>query len=72
MDLRIWVEYLIAFLVIAMATWIAYANSFDAPFVFDDAHNISKNENLRIDNLHLDSILSSVLDNPTPRPVAYL
>ena len=59
-------------LVIAAAVYLCYANSFQAPMLFDDHHNIENNENIHLKELNFQSLYYVAFDNPTPRPVAYL
>ena len=61
-----------AAILISFATSLAYMNSLDGPFVFDDVHNIKENHRIKIDDLSIDSLKQAMTDNPTPRPIAYL
>ena len=42
------------------------------PFIFDDYHNIEQNSNIRIDDVSIRSICDAAVNNPTPRPIAYV
>ena len=63
---------LIPLLVIAVAVALCYFNSFDAPMLFDDHHNIENNENVHLEVLSLESLRTAAFGNRTSRPVAYL
>ena len=68
---RFW-PFVLAVAFIAIAVSIAYSNILNAPFVFDDYHNIRQNSNIKIDNISLRSLYEASTNNPTPRPVAYI
>lgn len=57
---------------VAFATCLAYFNSLDGPFVFDDIRNVRENQQIRIDSLSPSSLIGAMQGNPTPRPIAYL
>ena len=50
----------------------AYANSFDAPFVFDDLTSIRDNSHIQIEELSAKSLYAATFENHLSRPVAYL
>lgn len=60
-----------AVLIVAL-TGALYANSLDAPFVFDDTQNIVENHHIRITSLDPASLWDAAFDAPNPRPVANL
>ena len=61
-----------ATVVIATTTWIAYANSLDVPFYYDDHSNIVHNVTIQIDEFSMESLWTAAQGRPNPRPVAYL
>ena len=67
-----WLSIIIVVLVVFVATFLAYMNSFDGPFVFDDLRNIRDNHQIRLHEFSWSSIAKASFGNPTPRPVAYV
>ena len=59
-------------LLVSVATFLAYMNSFESPFIFDDLRNIAENHQIRISDLSLAELWRAAQGNPTPRPIAYL
>ncbi len=57
---------------IVLVTLVAYANSLDVPFTFDDGRNIISNSSVSGFTGDSDSMSAVLWDNPTPRPLAYL
>lgn len=51
---------------------VAYARSFDVPFVFDDWNNITENPFIRWTQLDLESVRFTLSNTPLSRPVSYL
>ena len=50
---------------------ITYANSLNAPFLFDDTHNIQKNHFLKLTTLSAENLRLAAIKSPCPtRPVA--
>lgn len=69
-----WTWHFLVGLGIALASLLAYSNSFDSPFFFDDIPNIVENEHIRVDRLSL-SELSTALHRGgyiSGRPLAFL
>jgi hypothetical protein len=64
-------SYLCLF-VLATAAWLAYANSLNVPFIFDDISSIEKNDALRGLSLDPASWKAAAFSQKLPRPVAYL
>ncbi len=48
-----------------------YANTINAPFIYDDIRNITENEHIRMTELSIDQI-AETLKSPAPRPAANL
>ena len=61
------------FAVIAVALLGAalYANTLEAPFILDDAPNITENPHLRLQRLDLEGLLAATRGPTRGRPVAY-
>ena len=53
-----------------LTTLLAYANSLDAEFVYDDFQNFVHNPRVHWHDLTWQSIIEGVLGGPTPRPVS--
>ncbi len=58
-----------ALIFLAAVTLLAYANTFEAPFVFDDMINITKNPRLRMTGLTPEA-LARIFESPGFRPLA--
>ncbi len=63
---------LVPYVIIAIVTWAAYANSLEADFIFDDMHNIVNNKSLHMTELSPAQLWDAATGNATPRPVAYV
>jgi hypothetical protein len=50
---------------IIIASVIGYANSVNAPFVFDDYHNIIGNQSLQIEDLSLETLKKAAVEKPS-------
>ncbi len=59
--------FLIAVPVLIAVGAIAYGNSFDVPFVFDDLHNIKDNSHMRVTELDRQQLLQVVREGPCRR-----
>ena len=68
-DLPPYIHWLCALAIVA-CTLLAYANSFDAEFVYDDFQNFADNAHVHWYELDADRIVEGVLAGPTRRPVA--
>ncbi len=59
------------FLILAAVALLAYANTFEAPFVFDDLDNITQNPHIRLTKITPERIIAAT-KGPSPRPLANL
>ena len=55
----------LSLVLIVLVTVIAYANSVNAPFVFDDYHNIIGNQSLQITDLSIDTLKKAAFEEPS-------
>lgn len=61
----------VPFVLLAAATLLLYANTFDSPFALDDYHNILANKPIRVTELTFDSLKDTVQNSLVKnRPVA--
>jgi len=61
-----------ALLLFALLGFLLYANTLQAPFVFDDEASIRDNPNIRLTSLSVAALVTASRDNPAPhRPLAY-
>ena len=60
------------YVVIAVAAWLAYSNTFSAPFAFDDHRNIEQNAYMHVTQWDLSAFWDAAIKSPTPRPIANL
>ncbi len=58
-------------LAVCAAGILLYANTFDAPFVFDDSINITHNPYIRVEGLDLAGLKSAAFESRAPRPLAF-
>lgn len=64
------VPHILCAAALASCTLLAYANTFDAAFVFDDFKNFVDNPRVHWYELRADTIREGILSGPTLRPVA--
>jgi len=65
-------EYVLIMSMILLGA-LSYANTLEAPFVFDDAHNILGNTNIRVSELNTRSLIKAGFGGPLKtRPLAYI
>ncbi|MFO0947461.1 MAG: tetratricopeptide repeat protein [Planctomycetota bacterium] len=63
----------IAILVITLTGVLAYANTLQAPFIFDDIPNISENANVHVEEIGIGPLWRASVQSPLKgRPIAYL
>lgn len=70
---RVYLSEFSCVLVIVLAGFIVYSNTFDVPFYFDDLNNIEQNSAIHLEHLNLKSLYRSAFEGHIPnRPVANL
>ncbi len=58
---------------VILLVFIIYSGAINAPFHFDDRHNIVDNPHIRLTRLNLEALRQAALKSPLPnRPVAYI
>ena len=62
----------IARLLVVIVAAIAYSNTLDVPFTFDDMQNIVDNTDVHMTDITPDALRRAASFEPTPRPVAYV
>lgn len=55
----------LSLLLLAVATLVAYANSFSGPFLFDDYHNIVGNKHMQISEISPTSLKAAAVEEPS-------
>ena len=56
--------WLVAVVVVATVT-LAYSNTFQVPFIFDDAHNITKNVSMKFSSITFASLHQAATESPS-------
>ena len=68
---RSWLSTPAAIVVIAVLGLVIYSNTFNVPFIFDDANNIIENEQIRVTEIDLGQFYDAAFKSRAPRPVAF-
>ncbi len=66
-----YISYSIIIAIFILIGFAIYANTINAPFIYDDIRNITENKHIRMTEISIDQ-LSEILKSPAPRPVANL